>query len=128
MNQAELHRKLIAAARRYPPSERVPLTFEKRILARIRACPMADHWALWSQALWRAAAPCVAIMLLLGAWGWLTPAAAPPANDLSQVAQGSTAVFPEPPAGAPPATNLSQELENTMLAAAETEQSLDLSR
>jgi hypothetical protein len=104
MNQAELHRKLIAAARRNPPSERVPLAFEKRILARLRGCPMVDHWALWSQALWRAVAPCAAIMLLLGAWWWFTPAGAPPANDLSQ------------------------DLENTMLAAAESEQSLDFSR
>ncbi|MGA2657836.1 MAG: hypothetical protein ABSH34_09985 [Verrucomicrobiota bacterium] len=104
MNQAELHRKLIAAARRNPPSERVPHAFEKRILARLRACPMVDHWALWSQALWRAVAPCAAIMLLLGAWWWFTPAGAPPANDLSQ------------------------DLENTMLAAAESEQSLDFSR
>ncbi|MGO9204092.1 MAG: hypothetical protein ACLQM8_26520 [Limisphaerales bacterium] len=104
MNQAELHRKLIAAARGNPPSLRVPHTFEKRILACIQALPRVDHWALWSAALWRAAASCMAVMLLLGAWWWFTPAAAPPANDLSQ------------------------DLENTMLAAVESEQSPDLSR
>ena len=109
MNQDELHRKLIAAARSNPPSERVPLSFEKRVLARIRACPVADYWALWSDALWRSAASCVAIMLLLGAWWWFNLAAGALAS-------------------APPASNLSQDLENTVLAAAESEQSLDLSR
>jgi hypothetical protein len=114
MNQDELHRKLIAAARRNAPSERVPHSFEKRILALIRACPMVDHWALWSQALWRAAASCVSIMLLLSAWWWFSPAGGAPAG---------TAL-----ASASAASNLSQDLENTMLAAAESEQSLDLSR
>jgi hypothetical protein len=104
MNQAELHRRFIAAARRHPPSQAVPHTFERRILARLRACPRADHWAWWSQALWRAVAPCAAIMVLLGAWWWFTPAGAPPANDLSQ------------------------DLENTVLAAAESEPSPELSR
>ena len=104
MNQAELYRKLIAAARGDPPSQRVPHAFEQRIRARLRPCSRVDLWALWSQALWRAVAPCVAVMLLLGAWWWFTPAGAPPANDLSQ------------------------DLENTMLAAAESEQSLDITR
>ena len=104
MNQAEVYRKLIAAARRNPPSEQVPRAFEQRVLARLRARARQDHWALWSKALWRALAPCAAIMLLLGAWRWLTPPAPPPLSDLSQ------------------------ELENTMLAAAESEQSLELSR
>jgi uncharacterized iron-regulated membrane protein len=107
MNQAELHRKLIATARRNPPSERVPPSFEARVLARLRACPMADYWALWSQALWRAAATCVAIMLLLGAWWWFSP-------------------FPG--TSVPGNPSLSQEFENTVLAAAESEQSFDLSR
>ncbi len=70
MNLAELERKLIAAARANPPSDRVPYAFEKRILARLPARPLADGWELWGRALWRAAAPCVAIMLLLGAWSF----------------------------------------------------------
>ena len=101
MNLAELERKLIAAARANPPSERVPYAFEKRIMARLAARPVADDWALWARALWRAAAPCVAIMLLLGAWSLLDP-------------QGST-----------PASDLSQELENTLLAAVDQDQTTD---
>ena len=73
MNLAELERKLIAAARANPPSDRVPYAFEKRIMARLAARPMADDWELWARALWRAAAPCVAIMVLLGAWSFFAP-------------------------------------------------------
>ena len=43
-----------------------------------------DDWALWARALWRAAAPCVAIMLLLGAWSLFAPRGSAPASDLSQ--------------------------------------------
>ena len=101
MNLAELERKLIAAARANPPSDRVPYAFEKRILARLAARPVADGWALWARALWRAAAPCVAIMLLLGAWSFFDSQGSPPANDLSQ------------------------DLEQTLLAAVDQDQSLD---
>ena len=84
MNLAQLERKLIAAARANSPSDRVPYAFEKRIMARLAARPVVDAWELWARALWRAAAPCVAIMLLLGAWSFFTPQSNPPASDLSQ--------------------------------------------
>jgi hypothetical protein len=101
MNLAELERKLIAAARANPPSERVPYAFEKRIMARLAAPPAIDGWAVWARALWRAAAPCAAIMLVLGAWSWLAPQASAPANDLSQ------------------------DLEQTLFAAVEQDQTAD---
>ena len=69
-----------------------------RLLA---ARPVVDDWALWARALWRAAAPCVAIMLLLSAWSFFDP-------------QGST-----------PANDLSQELEKTLLAAVDQDQTTD---
>src|SRR5947207_5300457 len=100
MNLIELHRKLIGAARSHPPSEQVPYAFEKRIMARLAAIPALDHWALWSRALWRSAAPCIAIMLLLSAWPYFAPSA--PVNDLSQ------------------------EFENTVLAAMDQDQATDL--
>ena len=84
MNVAELERKLIAVAQANPPSDRVPYAFEKRIMARLAARPVVDDWALWARALWRAAAPCVAIMLLLGAWSFFAPQTSISANDLSQ--------------------------------------------
>jgi len=68
MKTIELQRKLITAARLTPADERVPYAFEKRIMARLAALPQVDVWSLWGPALWRAAAPCIAITLLLGFW------------------------------------------------------------
>ena len=101
MNLAELERKLIATARANPPSDRVPYAFEKRIMARLAARPVTDDWGFWARALWRAAAPCVAITLLLGAWSFFTPQSSTSANDVSQ------------------------ELEKTLLAAVDQDQSTD---
>ena len=91
MDYAELRRKLISAARAHPPGEAVPYAFEKRVMARILAQPAADHWALWAAVLWRAAAPCVAVMLILSAWALLKP-------------------------GPPEKPDLSQQVDNTVLA------------
>ena len=101
MNLAELERKLIAAARANPPSDRVPYAFEKRIMARLATQPVLDDWALWARALWRAAAPCVAITLLLGAWSLFAPPTSASANDVSQ------------------------QLEQTLLAAVDQDQTAD---
>jgi hypothetical protein len=102
MNLAELQKKLIAAARNNPPSEHVPYAFEKRIMARLKDVPMLDHWALWSRALWKGVAPCVAIMLLLSAWSFFTSTTNAPGSDLSQ------------------------EFEKTVLAAADQDSATDL--
>jgi anti-sigma-K factor RskA len=63
-----LFEKLIASARANPPSDAVPYAFEKRVMAHLAAAGVPDWWTLWSGALWRAAAPCVAITVLLSAW------------------------------------------------------------
>ncbi len=85
MKLLELQRKLIAAARANPPGDRVPYAFEKRIMAQLKSCPALDVWALWARALWRAAAPCIAIMLLMSAWTYFNySASASTGNDLSQ--------------------------------------------
>lgn len=97
MNLDALHRKLMSAARAQIPSERVPLAFEKRITALLRQQPAADYVALWARGLWRAAVPCIAVMVLLTGWSLFAPAKAS-SNDLSQ------------------------ELDNTVLAAAVPEQ------
>jgi anti-sigma-K factor RskA len=68
MNLNELRRKLLAAARFHAPSAQVPHAFEKRILARLAARPVASLWELWGIALWRAVAPCVAVLVLAGVW------------------------------------------------------------
>jgi len=84
MNLAELERKLIAAARSHPPSEAVPFAFEKRIMTLINLRAAVDPWLLWSRALWRAAAPCAAVMVLLSAWSLFAPATNSSGTDLSQ--------------------------------------------
>ncbi len=96
MKETELQRKLIAAARAHRPGDQVPYAFEKRIMARLGSRTVADTWALWSNALWRAAGPCIAISLLLSAWSWLAP-------------------------GGTQNSDLSQDFENTVLAAVDQE-------
>jgi hypothetical protein len=66
MNIAELQKKLLAVARANPPSDNVPYLFEKRVMARLSMPRVPDAWTCWERALWRAAAPCVAIMLVVG--------------------------------------------------------------
>lgn len=100
MNLAALHHKLIAAARRHPPRTAVPYAFETRIMARLRSRAQVDHWAVWARGLWRAVAPCLAIMILLGAWSALAPTAS-----------------------ATP--DLSQDFEKTVLAAIDQDQPVD---
>jgi hypothetical protein len=65
MNLDRLQRKLIAVARANPPSDRVPYAFEKRIMARLAGLGETDRWTAWSSLLWRAAAPCLGITLVL---------------------------------------------------------------
>jgi hypothetical protein len=100
MNLAELERKLIAAARSRPINENVPYAFEQRIMAHVRERSAPDAWSLWARGLWRAAATCTGIMLLLGTWSFFS-------------------------AGSTPATDLSQEFENTVLVAVDQAQSAE---
>ena len=65
MNLDHLQKKLLAAAKAHPPADRVPLAFEKRVLAHLTAKPAVDLTTLWSRALWRATVPCLTLMLLL---------------------------------------------------------------
>ncbi len=92
MNLANLHNRLIAAARSVAPDERVPYAFEKRIMARLAAArvEVTDVWTLWSRALWRAAAPCVAMVVLCAVWTLWTQQR-PTSGEFSQ--EFETAVF-----------------------------------
>ena len=99
MNLDDLQRKLIKVARANPPSDRVPYAFERRIMTALKGCPVMDQWAFWARALWRATAPCIAIVVLIAVWSLLNPRS--PA--LNQAAQS---------------IDVAQDLENTVLAAA----------
>ena len=93
MNLTELQRKLLDAARSHTPSDSVPYAFQTRVMARLRGVAAPDGWALWAGALWRATVPCVAIVVLMGAWAFFAS--------------------PTPAQG-----DFSQDFENTVLAAA----------
>lgn len=94
MKLVDLEKKLIAVARANPPSDHVPPSFEKRIMALITARPVSDIWAAWARGLWVAAAPCVAVMLLFSAMA-----------------------FFHSPQPSNPSIDLAQQLDNTLLAA-----------
>ena len=100
MNLDDLQRKLIAAARAHPPNDAVPLGFERRVLGTLKQMVPADYLTGWAHALWRAAAPCVGVALLLIAWSFL--------GGPNPAVTGSG--------------DLSQDFENTVLAAATAEQ------
>lgn len=68
MQMALLQQKLVKAARRHPPSDHVPYAFEKRIMARLAEVGVPDGWILWSRALWRAAIPCLLLVVFSGLW------------------------------------------------------------
>ncbi len=67
MNLETLRLRLIAVAKSVSYSEGVPYAFEKRIMARLAGRPVPDRWAAWSALLWRALAPCCALMILAAA-------------------------------------------------------------
>jgi hypothetical protein len=80
MNLEAFQRKLLAAARANPPSDHVPLAFEKRISALIKSRRIEDPVLLWARALWRAVAPCAAVMLALFIWSVATTDSATDSN------------------------------------------------
>lgn len=95
MNWNALHSKLINSARHHPPSEQVPLAFEKRIMARCRETPRGEDVFAWVRALWCGASACAAVALLVSVWSFL------PVDDSAAVA------------------SFSQEFEQTILASAD---------
>ena len=71
MNPETLRSKLISAARKNAPDERVPYAFEKRVMARLAQRPVEDLFSLWGSALWKGAAACAlitAVSVVLSVW------------------------------------------------------------
>lgn len=80
MDIDRLQKQLFAEARKVPPSDAVPHAFEKRVMARLPGLSPPDPWLLWGRALWRSAAICVALSLLLSVWSMLPTADSEPAT------------------------------------------------
>jgi hypothetical protein len=111
MNLDHLQNKLLAAAKANPPADRVPLAFEKRVLAHLTAKPAVDLTTLWSRALWRATVPCLALMLLLTGLA-LFPTETTNSNIVTAVTTTTT-------------EDLSSVFEQTLLASADQATMLD---
>lgn len=61
-------------------------------MARLSALSLPDPLALWGRALWKAAAPCVAIMVIVGVWSLVTPSATP-SSEVNLSAELEQAVY-----------------------------------
>jgi hypothetical protein len=94
MNLNELHDRLVAVAKKNPPSDHVPYAFEKRIMSRLAAVAPPNSWALWGGPLWRAAVSCVAITVLCGVWSFASSRQADSPETFSQAFEA--AVFAPP--------------------------------
>jgi hypothetical protein len=70
MNWVELEKKLITAARKNPPGDRVPYAFEQRVMACLKSPREIDPLGWWSRALWLGASACAAIALLTSVWSF----------------------------------------------------------
>lgn len=73
MNLEKLQSNLLAAARQCPPNERVPYAFEQRIMSSLASSPRVDPATFWNRMLWRAAVPCLLVMLSVSLWSFLAP-------------------------------------------------------
>jgi hypothetical protein len=71
MNLNSLQNKLVAAARKLPADDRVPLAFEKRVMAHLAAAPRANELQWWGRALWYGAGACAAIALAMSVWSFV---------------------------------------------------------
>ena len=89
MDLDKLQKKLIAAAKSSPPSDRVPFAFEKRIMARLTAPLHVDEWSLCGRWLWRAVAPCMSVMVALGVWVLATMHPEPESQNLEQAIENT---------------------------------------
>lgn len=86
MQKKDLHQLLIEAARKLPEDEKVPYSFEKRIMAQIQSIQsrnQVDDLALWARGLWQAAIPCLALMIALGTWNAVDQSQAQEVNPLA---------------------------------------------
>lgn len=95
MKLNDMHNKVIAVAKKNPPSNHVPYAFEQRVMHRLASVTPHNHWALWGGPLWRAAVSCVAITVLCGVWS-LT--AAPHTESQESFSQAFESAVYAPPA------------------------------
>lgn len=85
MNYDQLQKSLLQAARRDLPSDRVPLAFERRIMARLATAPV-DVLTEWTAAFSRMAFSSLAVAAVACVINFSTPASLPDEGTLTEVA------------------------------------------
>ena len=68
---------LIQAARTLGEDARVPYAFEKRVMARLEGSAVLDFAGAWVRLMWQAAACCIAISIMAGAYASFVNESAP---------------------------------------------------
>ncbi len=101
-NNDPLIQALYRAGREFGPSGEVPLGFERRVMASVRAQAMIDPFADWIQGLWRAAIPSVglaamACLLVLTNADWSEEDSNPESDGLAVAAESVLADSIEAP-------------------------------
>ena len=94
MKQRLTPEEFVKLAREMPRDERVPYTFEKRVMANLSTSLAADPLAQWAGALWRAVAPCVAVTVIAAFVSFSQATETP--TDLDAALENAVLTPPEP--------------------------------
>ena len=92
MDLSELEQKLLAAGRKSQPSDKVPYSFEKRVMARLTSAHVEDAWAAWGRRLWQEALASVVLCAALSSWSIATAPPLVAETDLSEVYESAVYV------------------------------------
>lgn len=87
--------EFVKIARQVAPDERVPYAFEKRVMASLTPVSSPDALTQWTRALWRAVAPCLAVMVI-AVFVSFSQATEAPAIDLDAALETAVLTPPEP--------------------------------
>ena len=104
MKLDDLQATLLQAARRDVPSDRVPLAFERRVMARLTERMRRDPLAEWTAAFWRAALSGLAVAVIAGAVNLATPV--PAFDDPEEAELFAAAENPSPANADEPSSDL----------------------
>jgi hypothetical protein len=94
MKQHLTPEEFVKLARETPRDERVPYTFEKRVMANLSTPIAADPLTQWAGALWRAVAPCVAVTVIAAFVSFSQATETP--SDLDAALENAVLTPPEP--------------------------------
>jgi hypothetical protein len=100
MNYDQLQQSLLQVARQDAPSERVPLAFERRIMARLVTAPV-DVLTEWTAAFWRMGLSSMAVAAVACIINFSTPSVLPEESGVTEIAAADLDSFPATAVEAP---------------------------